>query len=218
MSTQRSWAGPVSVGEALNIVLDMREEDQLGLVRVILQRHERVADIKARLQALEDRIKLVSEHTARHDVAKQIRDAVAKEARRATDAAVLTAAREDIRVFRVVDDPDTQRFVDAKLKPCRLCGSRPRVVEVEPAGYVVECTGELCGISTRIQYDHGEGNHLQLLREVWNREPPRVTAADDGWWGHGVGHRRCPAVNAGGRRCDCVAYHVGECDFEEDGG
>jgi hypothetical protein len=55
-----------------------------------------------------------------------------------------------------------------ELLPCPFCGGDPKLVEVEPSGYVVECTNGICHASTNIRFSCGE-DARPLVAEQWNR-------------------------------------------------
>lgn len=61
------------------------------------------------------------------------------------------------------------------LLPCPFCGGAPELVEVEPKGYVVECTYGPCGASTNIRYSVME-DARPLVAVQWNRRAPHRKA------------------------------------------
>jgi hypothetical protein len=68
-----------------------------------------------------------------------------------------------------------------ELLPCPFCGGEPKLVEVEPSGYVVECKNGACNASTNIRFSCGE-DARPLVREQWNRRraaSPQVQGVDD---------------------------------------
>lgn len=55
-----------------------------------------------------------------------------------------------------------------ELEPCPFCGGKAALTEVEPSGYIVECTNGVCNASTNVRYSCGE-DARPLVIEQWNR-------------------------------------------------
>lgn len=64
-----------------------------------------------------------------------------------------------------------------ELKPCPFCGGAAKLVEVEPSGYVVECTNGICNASTNIRYSCGD-DAVPLVVEQWNRRTTGQAVTD----------------------------------------
>jgi hypothetical protein len=65
------------------------------------------------------------------------------------------------------------------LLPCPFCGGEPKLTEVEPSGYVVECTNGICNASTNIRYSCGD-DARPLVKEQWNRRRAALASGPSG--------------------------------------
>lgn len=85
-----------------------------------------------------------------------------------------------------------------ELLPCPFCGGKAKLTEVEPSGYVVECTNGICNASTNIRYSCGD-DARPLVSAQWNRRASLTR----------------PAEGEGREQFEIYATNQGCRDFEE---
>ena len=61
------------------------------------------------------------------------------------------------------------------LRDCPFCAHKASFDEIEPGGYVVQCSNTLCGVSTPIVYACGD-DPLDKLAPNWNARHPDADA------------------------------------------